>query len=91
MSAAVVPMPGPEATMGVCEVCGNCYARAFVVEIDGQRHTFDSFECAIHALAPRCHTCECRVIGHGLQQDDAIFCSAHCARKVGVHDLVDHA
>jgi hypothetical protein len=40
--------------MANCEVCGNEYDKAFVVEAAGARQTFDSFECAIHALAPIC-------------------------------------
>lgn len=30
-------------------------------------HVFDSFECAIHRLAPVCEHCGCKIIGHGLQ------------------------
>jgi hypothetical protein len=30
----------------------------------GARHVFDSFECAIQAMAPVCEHCHCRVIGH---------------------------
>jgi hypothetical protein len=43
--------------MGVCEVCGNDYDKATEVTVSGQRHVFDSFECAIHALAPGCAHC----------------------------------
>ncbi len=50
---------------GTCEVCGNGYDKAFEVLASGRRHVFDSFECAIQALAPRCAHCGCRVIGHG--------------------------
>jgi nitrite reductase/ring-hydroxylating ferredoxin subunit len=42
--------------------------------------TFDSFECAIHAMAPRCAHCQCHVIGHGIEAGGAIYCSAHCAK-----------
>jgi hypothetical protein len=38
--------------MATCEVCDNDYDRAFTVTMAGQAHTFDSFECAINALAP---------------------------------------
>jgi len=31
--------------------------------------TFDSFECAIHALAPTCENCGIRIVGHGLEKD----------------------
>lgn len=75
--------------MKPCEVCGNNYDRAFTVTLDEQEHTFDSFECAIHALAPQCAHCGCRVVGHGVQQDDTIFCCVHCAEHAGVAGLED--
>jgi hypothetical protein len=34
--------------MAKCEVCGNDYHMSFDVITAGSRHTFDSFECAIH-------------------------------------------
>lgn len=73
-----------------CETCGNEYDAAFqVVMPDDSTHTFDSFECAIQALAPKCTHCGCRVIGHGLQAGDSIFCCAHCAEASGVEQLQD--
>jgi len=62
---------GTGAIMSKCETCGNDYERAFQVVMDGQSHTFDSFECAIHALAPKCAHCGCSVIGHGVQAGDS--------------------
>ena len=53
--------------MAVCEVCGNDYDKAFEVTRDGESHTFDAFECAIHALAPECAHCGCKIIGHGVE------------------------
>jgi hypothetical protein len=72
-----------------CEVCGNTYDKAFQVEFGGESHTFDCFECAIHALAPICGHCGCKVIGHGVEGDGAIFCCAHCAEHAGVAGLRD--
>jgi hypothetical protein len=72
-----------------CEVCGNDYDRAFQVIQDGETHTFDSFECAIHALSPTCGHCGCRVIGHGVQDGEEIFCCASCATMSGHRGLVD--
>ena len=43
--------------MAKCEVCGNDYDMAFQVVTAGVTHTFDSFECAIHKLAPICAHC----------------------------------
>jgi hypothetical protein len=77
--------------MAKCEVCGNDYDKAFEVTMAGERHTFDSFECAIHALAPECAHCGCRVVGHGVEKDDPIFCCANCARHESVLELADRA
>ena len=63
---------------GTCEVCGNQYDKVFQVVVDGISHTFDSFECAIHALAPTCAHCGVRIVGHGLEAADGVmFCCAH--------------
>ena len=72
-----------------CETCGNDYDKTFEVIHQGERHIFDSFECAIHALAPTCPHCQCRVIGHGVESDGEIFCCAHCASHAGVTGLRD--
>ena len=63
--------------MATCEVCGNEYDKAFEVIAAGARHTFDSFECAIQAMAPVCEHCHCRVIGHGVEVGGRSFCCAH--------------
>ncbi|BCK66082.1 hypothetical protein CP981_36975 [Streptomyces platensis] len=75
--------------MAVCEVCGNDYEMAFEVHAAGAVHTFDSFECAAHKLAPICDNCGCRMLGHGLQAGGKFFCCAHCARIQGHSDLAD--
>jgi hypothetical protein len=75
--------------MAVCEVCGNDYDKAFEVRLQGATHTFDSFECAIHALAPSCAHCGCRVIGHGVEANGTIFCCAPCAGRAGAGELRD--
>jgi hypothetical protein len=76
--------------MAKCEVCGNDYESSFEVSRGGARHVFDSFECAIHRLAPECSHCGCRIIGHGIEADGSFYCCAHCARQRGVHGVVDH-
>lgn len=76
--------------MPVCATCGNDYSSAFTVTLaDGTAHHFDSFECAIHKLAPRCAQCGVRVVGHGLEAGDAVYCCEHCASKDGVDGLRD--
>ncbi len=65
--------------MAICEVCGNEYSNSFEVKKGGETYTFDSFECAIHKLAPECGHCKCKVIGHGIEKGGAIYCCQHCA------------
>lgn len=77
--------------MAKCEVCGNDYYLSFEVITAGNRHTFDSFECAIHKLAPVCDHCGCKIIGHGNEADGKFYCCANCARHAGVTTLTDHA
>jgi hypothetical protein len=75
--------------MARCDLCGNDYDKAFTVAMGGQTYTFDSFECAVQKLAPTCPHCSCRIIGHGVEQDDVIFCCAHCAKAEGATKVVD--
>lgn len=77
--------------MATCDVCGNEYDKSFQVLKNGESHTFDSFECAIQLLAPTCEHCGCRVIGHGVEVHESIFCCAHCAEKVGAARVADRA
>ena len=75
--------------MAKCEVCGNDYDKSFEVKARGSTHVFDSFECAIHALAPSCAHCGCKVIGHGVEGNGEIYCCAHCAKQAGVVGVDD--
>ena len=76
--------------MGICATCGNDYDKSFEITKAGKTLTFDSFECAIHKLAPVCRHCECRIVGHGLEAADGEFyCCDHCAEKDGVEGLRD--
>jgi hypothetical protein len=75
--------------MPKCDVCGNDYDKSFQVVANGKTMTFDSFECAIHAVAPVCAHCKCRIIGHGVEGGGAIYCCANCAKHSGVTALRD--
>src|SRR5690348_14483162 len=77
--------------MAKCEVCGNDYDKSMEIRLAGKSHTFDSFECAIHALAPQCHHCDCRIIGHGVEAGGRIFCCPNCARSSGTEEIRDRA
>ena len=77
--------------MAKCMVCGNEYDKSFDIVVSGKSHTFDSFECAIHALAPTCSHCKCRIIGHGVEANGQFYCCANCARLSGVDGARDRA
>lgn len=77
--------------MARCERCGNDYDKSFEVVMNGQRHSFDSFECAIHVLAPKCAHCGVSIIGHGAEQNGMFFCCAHCASQAGAKEIRDRA
>lgn len=75
--------------MGKCHTCGNDYDKSFEIRREGRVYEFDSFECAIQLLAPNCDACGCRIIGHGVEAGDTIYCCAHCAEKAGVTAIQD--
>lgn len=76
--------------MGVCDLCGNSYDKTFTVTTaEGETRTFDSFECAIHVIAPACEHCGCKIVGHGVESNGRYFCCANCASRAGVEGLKD--
>ncbi len=75
--------------MAKCDMCGNDYDKAFQITQGGKTHTFDSFECAIHKLAPVCEHCQCRIIGHGMEAEGKMYCCANCAKQSGARGLKD--
>ena len=75
--------------MATCEVCGNQYDKTFSVDYNGSTHTFDSFECAIQKLAPKCGNCGVKIVGHGIEANGKFYCSAHCAEQQGVQAAKD--
>jgi len=76
--------------MAKCDNCGNDYKNSFQILIHGKQHIFDSFECAINVLAPKCGHCNTQIIGHGLESSGKFFCCAHCAKSSGVQGFKDH-
>ena len=75
--------------MAKCDMCGNSYDKSFTVTMGGKTNTFDSFECAIHMLAPTCSHCRCKIIGHGVEASGKFYCCAHCAKESGVKGVDD--
>lgn len=77
--------------MATCDTCGNTYDKTFTITKGEESKTFDSFECAVQAMAPTCAHCSCRILGHGVEAGGQIYCCAHCARESGQTDLADRA
>jgi phage terminase large subunit GpA-like protein len=67
--------------MATCDTCGNDYDKTFTITRGEKSGTFDSFECAAHAMAPTCAHCGCRILGHGVEIDGTMFCCANCATQ----------
>ena len=76
--------------MARCEKCGNDYKDTFQISMHGKEHTFDSFECAINVLAPKCSHCQTQILGHGLESSGKFFCCVHCAKSSGIYGFKDH-
>jgi len=70
-----------------CEVCGDSYDKPIHVSLEGRTMVFDSFECAIQAMAPSCAHCGCKIVGHGVEVGGALHCCAQSAdHKSGLKD-----
>lgn len=72
--------------MEICDLCGNATEYPLTFSRHGSQGVFDSFECAIHALAPVCGHCGCRIIGHPIFASGKAYCCDHCVPKTGDSD-----
>ena len=64
-----------------CEVCGSNQGQCFEIHLGGERHVFDSFECAMRAFAPRCGHCGGKLLEHDIVVGDTLYCSTECAHE----------
>ena len=70
-----------------CEVCGNNQDHCFEVHLGGERHVFDSFECAIRGLLPKCDLCGGLILGPGIQIENTQVCSYMCASLYSTQEI----
>ncbi|MFA6237893.1 MAG: hypothetical protein WC635_11235 [Bacteriovorax sp.] len=61
-----------------CMNCGVNIEKDYILFINGTEFTFDSFECAINFVAPRCANCNTIVMSRGLRSGEEVFCSDSC-------------
>nr|WP_139005492.1 hypothetical protein [Arthrobacter crystallopoietes] len=69
--------------MSHCAGCGSTAGRFFAITVNNQTRAFDSFECAIHVMAPNCSRCGCRILGHPVEAYPKVYCCSHCAGEAG--------
>lgn len=67
--------------MSKCETCGNQNGQLFDVVKNGETRTFDSFDCAIEAMATPCDNCGCLITGSDAIEGDTRFCCSACQRQ----------
>lgn len=65
-----------------CENCGQKHDNPLLIIKNGKEHTFDSFECAISFIAPRCFHCNQIILGKETQHEGESYCSVACSREV---------
>lgn len=64
--------------MAKCDLCGNTTDYPIGVTRLDKSGNYDSFECAIHAAAPKCAHCSCTIIGHPTYAQGKVYCCDHC-------------
>jgi hypothetical protein len=67
--------------MATCIVCGTDSEHSFDVMFEGGILCFDTFECAIHRLAPACGHCGCKILGHAVAVEGVRFCCVSCVQR----------
>jgi hypothetical protein len=77
--------------MATCSVCGGDNENAFIIEAAGETYIFDTLDCAIQALAPKCANCGCRILGYAVEVSGKVFCCANCASNCGDPGLRDRS
>ena len=61
-----------------CIKCGLTIEKDYILFINGTEFTFDSFECAVNFVAPRCANCNSVILKDGIQISEAKYCNHFC-------------
>ena len=64
-----------------CVNCGSNIEKDYILFVNGAEFVFDSFECAVNFVAPRCSACNSIIMGKVIHRADEIFCSANCSKE----------
>lgn len=71
-----------------CVNCGVDIEKDYILFINGTEFTFDSFECALNFVAPRCTNCNSIVMGKGIRRDGDVYCSKSCSQQISHAQIV---
>jgi len=71
-----------------CLNCGENIEKDYILFINGTEYTFDSFECAVNFMAPRCTNCNSVIMGQGVHREGEIFCTKDCASSESFRTVV---
>ena len=64
-----------------CLNCGENIEKDYILFVNGPEYTFDSFECAINFMAPRCSNCSSVIMGQGVHKKGEVYCTEDCANE----------
>jgi hypothetical protein len=71
-----------------CMNCGTNIEKDYILFINGSEFTFDSFECAVTFVAPRCSNCQTIIMGKGIHGRGQVFCSPACSHSENFSQVV---
>jgi hypothetical protein len=71
-----------------CVNCGLDIEKDYILLINGTEYTFDSFECAINFVAPRCTNCNSIITGRGVHVGNEVYCSSTCSHAVNYSPVI---
>jgi hypothetical protein len=71
-----------------CLNCGSSIEKDYILFINGAEYSFDSFECAVNFVAPRCSHCQSVIFGTGLKDAGVMFCNTTCSEKGQIVSMV---
>ena len=71
-----------------CVNCGSNIEKDYILFINGAEFVFDSFECAVKFVAPRCAHCNSIIMGKGFSKSDELFCSVSCSNETNFSPLI---
>lgn len=64
-----------------CEKCGLNIEKDYILFINGKEFTFDSYDCAVNFVAPRCAHCNSIIAHREIKHREEAYCSQYCFKE----------